>query len=279
MTKKTPKKSPKAKARAKARAKAKAKQPLPEMILPPQLEVPEEEATTKEKKTRKPRQRRSRKKIDENGQVVYLDSKEQLLITGIQVYAEHGYQDALIQEICDRSSANSCLVYYYFEDKAGHYSACWRYALEISEKRFPLFYRDGKQHSPEQRLRYFIRNRLQQARFKSLESCFARILQHEITCPTHCYADIQREVLRPRLQQIRVFLKDLLGPKCTDEQINFCRYTLFSQCAMVQLDPAPRERLLGEMTTTKKNVQLERLTEHIYQFMLAGIEQMRSGKA
>src|SRR4051794_32280307 len=87
---------------------------------------------------------------------------ERLLDAAGEVFAEVGYRDATIREICRRAGANVAAVNYHFGDKERLYSATLRHFANASMERFPIVPHDlPRNATPEQRLRAFVGSFLQ----------------------------------------------------------------------------------------------------------------------
>jgi AcrR family transcriptional regulator len=62
--------------------------------------------------------------------------ERQMLDVAEQVFCEHGYTGASIEEICRRAGLKRPLVYTYFGGKTGLYLACYRRARSALDERF-----------------------------------------------------------------------------------------------------------------------------------------------
>jgi AcrR family transcriptional regulator len=60
-----------------------------------------------------------------------------LLDAACRTFAEKGYRDATIAEICQRAGANIAAVNYYFRDKETLYVEAWRLAFKRSLEAHP----------------------------------------------------------------------------------------------------------------------------------------------
>ena len=64
-------------------------------------------------------------------------TREQLLESACKLFAEKGYRDTTIAEICALSGANIAAVNYYFQDKKRLYAEAWRLTFERSMRAHP----------------------------------------------------------------------------------------------------------------------------------------------
>jgi TetR/AcrR family transcriptional regulator len=60
--------------------------------------------------------------------------KDEILDSALKVFAEVGFKEATVRQICKKAKANVCLVSYYFDGKEGLYKAVFErvYLLKIS---------------------------------------------------------------------------------------------------------------------------------------------------
>lgn len=49
--------------------------------------------------------------------------RDRILVAASHVFAEHGFHESSLNEICDRARSNKPMVYYHFDSKAGLYAA------------------------------------------------------------------------------------------------------------------------------------------------------------
>jgi AcrR family transcriptional regulator len=59
-------------------------------------------------------------------------TSKKLLAAASEVFAQKGYRDATISEICERAGANVAAVNYHFGDKETLYKEAWRHSFSAS---------------------------------------------------------------------------------------------------------------------------------------------------
>jgi AcrR family transcriptional regulator len=82
-----------------------------------------------------------------------LKTRQRLLITASRIFAEKGYQDATIAEICEQAGTNIASVNYHFGDKENLYLEAWRYAFKQDLKAHPSDGGVDQETSAEHRLK------------------------------------------------------------------------------------------------------------------------------
>src|SRR5215468_7375657 len=82
------------------------------------------------------------------------ETRQRLLEAAGDVFAQHGFRDTTIRQICDKAKANVAAVHYHFGDKEELYEAVFDYARTCAIAQF------NELASPdlpaEERLRVFV---------------------------------------------------------------------------------------------------------------------------
>ena len=77
-----------------------------------------------------------------------------LLNAACEVFAQKGYREAKVADICKQAGANVAAVNYYFGDKASLYKEAWQHAIEAMEESIAA---EPSAGSAEDHLREYIR--------------------------------------------------------------------------------------------------------------------------
>lgn len=210
------------------------------------------------------------KKERRNGAV----TRQRVLESACATFADKGYRDATVAEICHKAEANIAAVNYHFGDKETLYVKALQYAFRIATERYPIDGRLGPETAPEQRLRVYVQAHLRRIFSDDESSHFPRMVVKEMAEPTQVPGSVIREVLKPHREHLRGVLNDLLGGDVDGEAVRFCVLSIISQCYFFGFNKAFRQRHFesGKMTEER----LQRLIDHITQFCLAGIRDVRT---
>src|SRR5580658_9085542 len=84
------------------------------------------------------------------------ETRQRLLDAAGRAFAEFGFRDATVRDICKRASANVAAVNYHFGDKERLYAAAIDYWVRQSYEKFPPLMGVAPQDPPLQRLRAFV---------------------------------------------------------------------------------------------------------------------------
>ena len=204
------------------------------------------------------------------------DTCKRLLDVAAQVFAEKGYRATTIAHICRVAKANVAAVNYHFGSKDGLYAEVWRRAFERSLEEYPL---DGglpKDASAEQKLKALIQSHLGRVLDQGRLGEGGQILLMELANPTDAIREVLVEALKPVVKYTHSVIQELLGPRATQVQVHFCAMSVVHQC----LAFSHRRDKQGSHAFLKKVYEMDgcvdRLTEHITDFSLAGIAGVRA---
>ena len=197
------------------------------------------------------------------------DGKEthnRLLSAACEVFAEKGYRNAKVADICRRAGANIAAVNYYFGDKASLYAEAWRHAFNqytISASA------DLVHTSPDDQLRAYIQTLMQNFTEKGQRGYFSRLYMMELANPTGLIQDTWLDLIEPRRQKLLGIICKIMGVETTNESVLFCEMSIINQCrALLTINRNDLEYLLGQPLS--QNL-IKRLADHIASFSLAGI--------
>lgn len=198
-------------------------------------------------------------------------TRKKLLMAGIQVFAQEGYRDATIREICRRAgSANINSINYYFGSKEKLYK-------EILDLIFSEYDRsdvqdwDGK--TPRDQLRAMICNFCTMLyKDNAFASDIASIFISEMTRPSPFIEEMVDRYNRPRIKRHLKMFRNLLGADATDDMARDCLVSVAGQLFYYSFAWPVFSRLFPEYSADENFAQW---ADHVYQFSLGGIEAVK----
>jgi len=213
------------------------------------------------------------KPVDKQGS----GTQAQLLEAACKVFAEKGYREATIAEICEQAGANIAAVNYYFRDKETLYAETWRLAFQRSLEAYPPDGGIPASASAEERLRGRIISLVQ--RIINPENHEFEIVRKELANPTGLLEEVMRESIEPLARSLSAIVRELLGDNAPELHVRLCQMSIMAQC----LHPMMRRRFhkLFADPTARPNESLpsssgiQAIAEHVIQFSLAGIKEIR----
>jgi len=204
------------------------------------------------------------------------DTQARLLQSACEVFAEKGYREATLAEICERAGANIAAVNYYFRDKATLYAEAWRRSFQRSLEIYPADGNVPPGASPEERLRGRIQSILQ--RIADPQSYEFDIMYKELVNQTGLLTDVMQESIEPIRRGLFVLMRELLGEKASDLQVQLCQMSIRAQCFDLIIREQRRKKSPEEKKSTGPpflDVDVAVLADHILRFSLAGIREIR----
>jgi AcrR family transcriptional regulator len=196
-----------------------------------------------------------------------------LLAAASEVFAEKGYRDATIAEICEQARANIAAVNYHFGDKETLYIETWRYCFSESIKAHPPDGGVSDDAPPQERLRGSVAALLH--RIADGVNREFLIVQKELANPTGLLNEVMREELWPLQERMEILVRELLGPHVSDMQVWFCVISIISQCINPMVAIKGRKEKREGKGGPPGIDDIEAYSNHVVKFSLAGIRAIR----
>ncbi|MCX7101369.1 MAG: CerR family C-terminal domain-containing protein [Methylobacter sp.] len=200
-------------------------------------------------------------------------TRDRLLTAACKIFAEKGFQDATIAEICAQAKTNIASVNYHFRDKETLYLEAWRFAFNRELLLYPPGHGLVAEASPEQKLAGRIKSLIN--RLADDKSYSFMIIHKEMAQPTRLLADILEKEINPQRLQMLDLLKECLGEAATEQQIHYCHASIMGQCFQLMrlkhMQSAP-----PVLNHSRDLSDIKAYAEHVVQFSLAGIHGIRS---
>jgi AcrR family transcriptional regulator len=200
-------------------------------------------------------------------------TRHRLLTAASRIFAEKGFQEATIAEICEQAQTNIASVNYHFRDKETLYLESWRFAFNRELSQYPPDGGVSRDASPEKRLAALIHSLIERVADENGHS-FA-ILYKEMARPTRLLADILEKEIEPQRSQMFALLRECLGNAAEERHLQFCHDSIMGQCfQLLRLKQIQLARHRRQPPVS--NGDFKAYADHVVQFSLAGIEALRS---
>lgn len=189
------------------------------------------------------------------------------------VFAERGFHDATVREICARAGANIAAVNYHFGDKLGLYTEVLRNAVrgdQLERMRSVA----GQNVPPEQALRRLIKLRLRGVGEGDRPARLVLLMAHEFAQPTPAMSRVVNEALRPMYDRLRDIVGAILGLPRDHDTTRLCTHSVIGQIVHYVVARPILARLWPELKMTP--AQVDRIADHIADFSLAYLQAFKS---
>lgn len=197
-------------------------------------------------------------------------TRERVLEAACKAFADKGYRDTTVAEICRRAGANIAAVNYHFGSKEALYRQAWQWAHRAMLDAFPADGGVDPRAAAEQRLRGRIRSTLQRA--LSEDGLEYRIMSHEMANPMGLLEQVIQDTIRPLAEATEGILRELLGPAADRQVVRLCAASVIGPCLHV-MRRQRMQRRLGRRPWFARGT-LEALVEHFTTFSLAGVREV-----
>ncbi|QPK64831.1 CerR family C-terminal domain-containing protein [Methylomonas sp. LL1] len=199
-------------------------------------------------------------------------TRHRLLIAASRIFAEKGFQEATIADICKQADANIASVNYHFGDKESLYLEAWRFAFNRELAIFPADGGVSQQATAEERLAGRIKSLIK--RVADDQSYSFVIIHREMAHPTRLLADIMEKEINPQRMQMLNLLKECVGNDASERQILYCHASIMGQCfQLLRLKHLKNARPQPAHPIDPN--EIEGFAEHVVRFSLAGIQALR----
>jgi len=126
-----------------------------------------------------------------------LERKALLLEVATKVFAEKGFRDTTIADICKVAHSNTASVNYYFGSKEELYAEVWKIAFHKSLEKYPPDMQLPPNPTCEDQLGSLIKSFLHKMLDSGELGSAGQILLMELANPTEAIDDIKRDAIDP----------------------------------------------------------------------------------
>jgi TetR/AcrR family transcriptional regulator, regulator of cefoperazone and chloramphenicol sensitivity len=199
------------------------------------------------------------------------DTRERLLRSAIQVFAERGYAGGTIRDICRRAQANLASVHYYFGDKQGLYAAIFEQVSGMFRQRRARYLPPAAPAA--ERLRVYIQAALEEILGSKGDAAdhadLSAIYLAEMAHPTETLDRIVALHIKPSNDELLTIVADLLDLHPQTPLVVDAAASVSGQILRYFLARPLISRLNPDQPPLEDRV--DELVERVWRFSLGGI--------
>jgi len=196
--------------------------------------------------------------------------QQRILEAAGKIFAEKGFKNASVREICERAEVNIAAVNYHFSGKEALYVEVVKHWKDVAFEKFPFDFAQDESNSPEDRLRYFIKCVLLHTLYEVESPWFGTFMARESIEPTKAIQELTEESIGPSINLLFSIVKLLLGKIASDETIRLYSASILGQCTFYQYSP---HIIKNHFKTPEFTLEeIDKLANHITEFSLAVIK-------
>ena len=198
-----------------------------------------------------------------------LEVKNRILEVAGEIFADRGFRETTVREICRRADVNLAAVNYHFGDKERLYMAVIKHYKEIAVQKYSQndFVCDHDPHDVQ--LTAFIRSFMFHLLGEGHESCFSRLMSREYIEPTNALDVIIEEEFRPFFNRLNAIVRQLLGIEIGEEKVILCSMSILGQCLYFKHSRPVISRLLRKDHYSAE--EINEIADHIACFSLEAL--------
>jgi AcrR family transcriptional regulator len=198
-------------------------------------------------------------------------TRERILEAACGLFAASGFKGTTTQQICERAGANIAAVNYYFQGKLKLYKQVWAHLAEADGVRW-------RRHTTglrtdEERLRAFIRIRVEGILSDGPESRFPRLIHWEMGDPTAAHEELVTRHLHPKRRWFMQVVREIVGADIDDRTVHLAGFCIQSPLVHL-LEMRARPRPTHPQGHRWPDQTPEALVETLYTFALAGLREL-----
>ena len=150
-------------------------------------------------------------------------TKQRILSTAAELFADKGFKKTTVREICQAARANTAAIHYHFGDKGGLYEAALAYALEIQ----PLVtYPENSSGSEKLKLwiDHTIGNCLGQP-----PALMSRLMTLEMKEPTPYFPVLIETMIAPKMEDLQQSIAEIVELPIPEDRVMMFAVSIVSQ--------------------------------------------------
>jgi AcrR family transcriptional regulator len=201
-------------------------------------------------------------------------TRERLIEAAGELFAEKGFKETTVRDICDRAEANVAAVNYHFGDKERLHEEVMLYIINGIKENFPIDRGLDGEESAEARLSIFIRNMLYRFADPARPAWQGVLLAQERMNPRPAILSVMHEEISKGRKLLFSLIEELLGPDADIEHVELCDASIVGQLMFQAHVRSPHAHPMFRREGLSE-AEFNGIVRHITDFSLAGMERVR----
>ena len=196
------------------------------------------------------------------------ETRGRLLAAAERLFADRGFKNVTVRDICTAAKANVAAVNYHFGDKLGLYREVLQSAIDRMRATNEAARQAGEGQPAEEQLRRYIVIFVHRF-LESGNDAVHRLIMREVHDPTPAIDALVEQGVKPRVEYLSRVLAEVMGCPPTDRRVLRCLASIQAQSVAYLHNPIAER--LGFTLEPKTPKQIDEIAEHIAAFSLAGV--------
>ena len=201
------------------------------------------------------------------------ETKKHILDAAYKVFAESGFRNATVREICALAGVNVAAINYHFGGKKGLYLATLKHLQADIDSKYPLSSEAAKLYTPQKRLELFVSQFIGRVHdcHEGESDRFWQLMVKELMEPTEGLDVMIEEKIRPMYTLLSSIVRELLGKKATEPTVRLCCASIIGQSLFFFYAQPIIARLFPDRKFSA-DTKLKLIADHIIRFSLNAIK-------
>jgi TetR/AcrR family transcriptional regulator, regulator of cefoperazone and chloramphenicol sensitivity len=205
-----------------------------------------------------------------------VETRERLLHAAERLFAERGFKDVTVRDICHEARANVAAVNYHFGDKLGLYREVVQIAIDAVRATTDAGRAAGLGCPPDEKLRRFVAEFLRRMLAPGPQTVH-RLIQREIDEPTVALDALIDQGVRPRVEYLSSVVAEIAGCEPSDPFVIRCVASVMAHTLIYGRRNVISDRLGFVFRGTP--AEIEETARYIADFSIGGIRKVKSQKS
>ena len=192
------------------------------------------------------------------------DTRTRILNAAGPVFAEKGYSDATVRDICQAANVNVASVNYHFGDKEQLYieTVTQAHELKVRQVQFPVWSADTP---PDDKLRDFLRTLMTRMLGTKQAPWQTALMMREVLRPTAACKALVKDYFRPDFDLLLGILREILPKETPAYKLHQIGFSILGQCLHYRVAGDVVAIMIDEQER-RDHYSVPQLAEHIAEF-------------
>ena len=193
-------------------------------------------------------------------------TREKLLESAAALFAQKGYHQTVISEICSAAETNIASVNYHFSSKEALYQEAFEHARKIADDIHPVLM---PELAAKERLWRLILGMVRRVQDRGPGGYFNRMVALELANPSEAVGDKVQTLMFPLRNYLFETLSEILPRGTPFNKIKFTAYSVISQCQFFIYIEKGRDKYFEPQWQDENP---DEVAEHIYTMVMCILE-------
>ena len=196
-------------------------------------------------------------------------TSQRLLEAATEAFAEHGYRNARIRDICKRAQANVAAVNYHYRDKEQLYRVVVEHAFFSLNDDESMPHSDTNKGPAAQQLYAYVRSLLEQLLGEGQSAVYVKLVGRELVDPTSALDQVIDKGIAPQIELLCKMIRTHVGQNCSEQTVVRSATSILGQCLFYYIARPVIDRL--QLEGDLSSASIDAIAMHITEFTRAAL--------